>query len=331
MNDILRLVPSHCLPAFPLFAALLATLPFALQAQVPTPRPTPSFIIAGPISDWSPRGTNPVLMGTGSSRVWDTLDADFHYSIAYWNESGEPRNVNVHVEEVQDTRWMLHEIELHFRRKKETYESRTPEDKARVAPYGFETVQINGSWLFSSTGGLYVWTSDPNRVVTIGWARQIDNPDGTFRAIELPPEFLDTYLGLLPSTLPAITFDDAHEQQFIRDAFDRDFEHGAHWLAKWQESGAKPDQDEYADVLAAVGRILDRKSRYYSGPSFREWEHDLGRNVKTMEGLRQFGTYKFLRVQYDELKAWWDAHRNHPIDLSRGKADFDRDGLIGRQ
>jgi hypothetical protein len=252
----------------------------------------------------------------------------FHYSVDYWNRSAEPRNVNVYVDEVRDMKWVLHEIELGFRRRKEQYETRTDEDKQRVAPFSYDQRIVNGQRVFFVGGGGYVWTSAPNRVVTIAGGGPVKNPDGTFRQVGLPQEFLDTYLGLLPSTLPAITFDDAHEQQFVRDAFDRDFEHAQRFLDLWRQEGSA-SEGYYGTVRAVLERIRDRRGLYFGGPSRAERERQLLEQVKRGTDPRNAATLAFQQARHDELKAWWDAHRNDPIDLSRGDRDFDRDGLIG--
>jgi hypothetical protein len=263
--------------------------------------------------------------------VGRVAEGDVHYEIVYWNTSGEPRNVSVGVEEVQETHWVLHEIELKLRRRKEQYESRTPADKLRVPPFSYGQRIVNGQRVFYVGGGGYVWTSGPNRVVTIAGGGPIQNADGTFRPVGLPQEFLDIYFPLLPSTLPEITFDAAHEQQFIRDAFDREFEHGARYLALWQTHGAVAGRDEYAPVSGIIERIVDRKSRYFGGPSARERDRELAGGARTTEQARRHITYAFLKGEYDQLKVWWDAHRTDPIDLSRGEGDFDRDGRLGTQ
>jgi len=313
-------------------AVSLTALLVPTQAQAPTPRPTPDFMVTGPVGPWAPdRTENVVLMGPGpSTALDDTLGRGvFHYWVDYWNRAGEPRNVNVYVDEVNDTRWTLHEIELGFRSRKEQYESRTEDNKRRVPPFSYDQRIVNGQRVFFVGGGGYVWTSNPNRVVTISGGGPVESADGTFRQVGLPHVFLDTYLALLPSDLPEITFDAAHEQQFIRDGFDRDFERGTSALAHWQEHGTKPGEDEYADVYGTIRALLNRKSRYFGGPTAREWDKDLNRRARSTQEAERYLTFAFLKAEYDELKAWWEQHRSDPVDLSRGEGDFDRDGLIG--
>jgi hypothetical protein len=301
------------------FALFLATTCYAADVQLPSP---PDFMVTGSIAGYTPRGASPV-------GVWRTLQGalngrgrvpgrDYSYDIAYFNS---PRSVLVYVDEVENSRWMTHEVETHFRTKAEQWNRHTREEKKRYPPYSFEIRMVYGQRIFFGADGEYVWTSGPNRVVQIGWGRQMDRPDGTYENFELPDEFLTTYLGLLPSNVPDIRFDVAHEQAYVRDEFDRDFEYVAYYMEQWTAHGAAPGRDEYAPASGRLRHIRDQRSKYFGGDSTDEWERKLVASIEHRKpedqkaGYAQTETLAFWQAQYDELKGWWDQHHNDPINV----------------
>lgn len=283
--------------------------------------PLPDFMISGPIGDYAPRTTpavlvNDILAGALASKGHFPGQQNVSYSVLYVNETRELRGMTVTVDEVEDPRWMSHEVELHVRAPAEQYARRTPEDRARVAPYWYEMRDVAGQRVFFMANGQYVWTSGANRVVQIEWLRQEDQPDGTFVTRELPEEFLAAYLAVLPSSLPPLVFDAAHEQQFIREEFDRDLEHAAYYLKQWEaEGGGYPGR--YMWVRGNLDKVRERRHRYFGGVSVKERELQLLAQMKKMADPNALFSYDYHKGQYEELKRWWDQHRADPIDLTR--------------
>ena len=297
----------------PLICSLLmANASIAAEASLPAP----PFIVPGPIADYAPRESDPVFGYRGlhegllgDARLGRLRGDDRTYSVIYRKGPG---SVVVVVEQVEDTRWLLHEVEKAVR------------DRPRgrgMPPYKYELRSEGGQRIFfgSTTGDMsaafYAWISGTNRVVEISWGRRLKLPDGTYVTHEIPPEFLTTYLALLPSSLPDIRFDVEHDRQYIRNEFDRDFEKLSYFLGVWKAHGAHAGEDEYADVLAAVLRIRDRRSEQFGGPSARDWQEELDRNIKTIADARRYESYDFLKSQSDELKTWWDHHRNDHFNV----------------
>jgi hypothetical protein len=238
--------------------------------------------------------------------------------VTYWNGH---RSISVYVDEVELPDWMMHEVETRFRVKAEQWNRRSKKEKRHYPAYSFELRTVQGQRVFFGADGEYVWTSGANRVVQIGWGRQMDRPDGTYENFELPDEFLTTYLGLLPSSVPDIRFDVAHEQAYVRDEFDRDFEYVAYYMEQWKVHGAVPGHDEYAPVSGRLRHIRDQRSKYFGGDSTGDWERKLVAGIEHRKpedqkaGYAQTETLAFWEAQYDELKGWWDQHRNDPINL----------------
>lgn len=308
--------------AFSLGIVALAATSFGMDEQLP---PTPNFMVEGAIGEYAPRTSHPVVASRGlqigllgSSGLGRLPGQDYTYSVAYWRGH---RSVLVYVEEVQNPRWVLHEIETHFRQKVEQWHARTAEEKRRLPPYAFELRIVLGQRIFFGADGEYVWTSGASRVVRIGSARQVGIPGAAIEIRELPEEFFSTYLSLLPSSVPDIRFDVAHEQAYIREEFDRDFEYVAYYMEQWKAHGAVPGHDEYAPVSGRLRHIRDQRSKYFGGDSTEEWERKLVASIEHRKPEDQKASYAqtetlaFWQAQYDELKAWWDQHRTDPINV----------------
>ncbi len=300
-------------------AGMILLLALIGEAASQQPPQLPEYIVTSPIAGWAPErsfaqpGLEDVLGNAGR-----LPGRDFTYRISYYNR---PRSVSVSVEEVERPRWVLHELETHFREKSEQWNRRPKEEKKRRPPYSFELRTISGQRIFFGADGEYIWMSGANRAVRIACARQIDRPDGTYENFELPDEFLTTYLSLLPSSVPDIRFDVAHEQAYVRDEFDRDFGHVAYYTEQWKAHGAVPGHDEYAPVSGRLRHIRDQRNKYFGGDSAEEWERKLVVSIEHRKpedqkaGYAQTETLAFWKSQYDELKGWWDQHRNDPINV----------------
>jgi len=298
---------------------------FLSTAVMASEKATPSSartLITSDIAGWRarPAFTQQRLAAVIGEAVRPAGRDQSHY-ITYYSP---PRTIAVTVEEPESARWLLHEVQAHFRAKAAQCKQRTAEEKKRLPPYSYELRTLFGHRVFFGADGEYVWISGTNRVVQIGWGRQLDRrPDGTWETFELPEEFLTTYLRLLPSSLPDIRFDEAHEQQYVRDAFDRDFEHVAYYLEQWKAHGAVAGQDEYAPASGRLRRLRDRRSQYFGGDDSKEWERKLVARIDQKDAAAQreayalTATYAFWLAQYDELKAWWDQHRTDPIKIRR--------------
>jgi hypothetical protein len=282
----------------------------------------PEFMVAGPIAGFAPRSERSVgiyytLHGVLGERP-RVPGQDRTHSVVYWKDH---RSVLVDVEEVENPRWALHEIETHFREKAEQWHRRTADEKRRLPAYSFEIRPVLGQRIFFGADGEYVWTSGTNRVVRLGSARQVQLADGSLEIRELPDEFLTTYLTFLPSTLPDIRFTVAHEQAYIREEFERDFEYVAYYMGQWKAHGALPGRDEYAPVSGRLRHIRDQRSKYFGGDSTDDWERKLVRSIEHKKpedqpaAYAQTATLAFWQAQYDELKGWWEQHRGDPINV----------------
>lgn len=282
--------------------------------------PVPDFMIDGPIGEYAPRTTPGVIVSDILEAVLGRADHvkgnNYLYSVTYVNEASELRIIDVNVEEVEDPRWILHEMELYLRAPANLIAGLKPDDRQKRAPYFYEVRTVAGQRVLFMANGQYIWPSGPNRVVQIHWGRQEDQPDGTFVNRELPEEFLTAYLARLPSSLPALVFDAAHEQGFIREEFDRDLERVAWHLRKWEANGAQKG-DQYMWVKGGLDAVRRRRHRYFSGISLKDRELQILAQMKKASDPEFFYTYQYQKAQYEELKKWWDQHRNDAIDLTR--------------
>jgi len=304
-------------------AAILMLVPLGAYAgEKPTP---PDFMVAKPIADYAPRGNHPVIAMAGlhagllsDSGLGRVRGRDLSYSITYWKNSA---SIEVSVEEVENPRWLLYEIEAAFRKRAVEWRDMSARHGGHASTYTYGLKEFSGQRVFvsgtrdRSAGGTYAWISGANRVVQILFPEQVKLPDGSYTMEEPPLAFLTTYLALLPSTLPDIHFDTEHERQYVRDEFDRDFEQFSHYLDQWKAHGAHTGEDEYAQVMGATLRIRDRRSQYFGGPSSAEWERQLDKAAKTEAEARRYESYDFLKSQHDELKTWWNHHRNDHFNV----------------
>jgi hypothetical protein len=298
-----------------LAAAMLAIAARAMAAT--TPVPVPDFVVVGTVAGYSTSPAQPLLL---SPRVYEsgvlaltnrTPGKDRSYKVLYRGETG---TVRVYIDEVEHPRWLLHRVESHFRERAQQWWQRTPEDKKRVPRYIFEVQMIDGHRVFVGPDR-YVWTSGDYRVVQV--SRDGFQPrTGGYDKMGVLQEFLRVYLARLPSSVPSITFDKAHEQQFVREAFDRDFEDAALFLAQWKAAPKEQFGPGYVHIRGILGEIRDRRAHHYGGLSDREWDRQL--TEQDEKGVLPEGVwmhYPFWQAQYDELKQWWQEHRDAPVPV----------------
>lgn len=306
--------------------AIFLSATAAAGTDEPLP-PLPDFIVTTPIAGWTPARPGVVRALEGVLlHIVDIPGRNYTYSIAY---SKSPYTVLVMVEEVENPRWLLHDVETHFERHAEQWRNRTAEEKKRLPPFSYELRTVVGGRVFFESSGGYVWTSGSNRVVQIDSARQIRKPDGTYETVELPDEFLTTYLSLLPSSVPEITLDSAYAQAWVREEFDRHFEIVEMYLLRWAAGEPAPylgAQPPNAFVGAHLDDIEELRHKYFGGPSRAERDAAVVKKVEQMEKhggpaavstyAAQQADYPAEKKRYDELKAWWDQHRSDTIRVA---------------
>lgn len=294
---------------------------------VDTCPPPPGFLSTGTIGGLSPsrepRLHNGLSGALGGSHHERAVDKDCTYWLRYDRHDGEKLQreaVQVYVEQVSDTRGLLHDLEEPLRKRVDM-----------GLPEPFELKNVDSHHLFFVNSGQYIWLSGINHTVMIRWIRQDRQPDGSVIIRELPDDFLATFLNLLPSSIPDMTLDDAHSAQFIREEFDYEFEGLTADIVAWGQRGGKRDDPAASSVSVGVKRIRDLRARYFGGETSATRElkeiqataerlKDLPRReaeAKALGIVAQGLSYGALKEQYDELKQWWAAHRNDRFDVHR--------------
>ena len=177
-----------------------------------------------PIQGYQIVNNSGVVIGTGH---FDTDHVDTTYETDYERDNPDMA-VSIKVTQhagADSDQWLLHELESAVRYG--DYE----ED---MQPYRFENIDGQNFFYSGLGGGGYRWISN-NKVIYISYTDlQRTKPE--------PLEVIKAYLAKHPSTVSAITVDDAHNKKWIKDEMERRL-----WLCgKWymQVQLEKATQDD---------------------------------------------------------------------------------------
>jgi hypothetical protein len=215
---------------------------------------------------------------------------DKSYGISYVNDTTKMW-IDVQVTQhagADSDKWLLHEVERGFRKSKElgaTY----------VSPNPLRQVDSNKIWY---TWGYYRWIS--NYVVV-----SIEFTDLTGTKPE-PIEVVQAYLQKFSSTIPTISIDNAHNEQWLKDEMDRRL-----WLCdKWdaQFQLGKVQQNELIrELVDQMNVFLDYREKYYGIKAYDEKVALL--NYKSQSDLTS------IKNKLTEYKNWWSTNKGNPINL----------------
>jgi len=188
-------------------------------------------------------------------------------------------------------KWLLHEVEDAYRE--------SSIDKIGLITQGTRMRDINGNKILSLRGSGYSWISNYKNI-------DISYTDFYGNKPE-PLEIIQTYLNKFPSTIPSsLILDKAHDEQWIKDEFDRRL-----WLCdKWFQHLSEGKTELY-DALKEVNDnlevFLDYREKYYEIDAFDE--------KKTLSGYLVAKNEEAIRNKLEEYKEWWNENKSKPINL----------------
>jgi len=186
-----------------------------------------------------------------------------------------------------DSKWLLHELEGSYRN------SNQPEKfRGMVRTVGASKI------ITYFKGTRYTWLSN-------GVLVNISYYDPTLTKPE-PTEILTAYLQKYPSTLPAITFDKAHDKQWLKKEIDRRL-----WLADKYLATIQPEDpklhDKLDDMVQNMLVFLDYREKYYGVKAADE---------KTLlEEYLYDDKQASLIDRLTDYKTWWEANKSVEIAL----------------
>ena len=233
-------------------------------------------------------GNSGILISTGHF----TLD---HDDITYETRYVHPETIlGVKVQVTQHAgsdsdRWLLHEVERGFRRG--DYEENMTAARFR---------NINGNNVFYSGlgGGTYRWIS--NYIVV-----SIEYTD-LYKQKPEPIEVVKAYLAKFPSTIPAVTIDQAHNEQWIKDEMERRLWLCDRWFYQLQLKKVEL-RKTLREAVDHMKVFLDYREKYYGISAKDE------KNLLSSYLLQNNGTG--IKNKLKEYKEWWSANKGKAITL----------------
>ena len=216
---------------------------------------------------------------------------DKSYGIAYVNDQTQmwiEVQVTQHAGSDSD-KWLLHEVERGFRDSSTL--SAGMAESARLR-------EINDNKIFFYGGGIvaYSWLSN-NIVINI----QYTNLSGPKPE---PLEVVQAYLAKYPSTIPAMTIDQAHNEKWLKDEMDRRLWLGGKWMGQIKTAG---DLDKLSDVVKNLNVFLDYREKYY------------GIEARTEKGAlftaQQNKDKAAIEAKLNEYYKWWNENKGKAINL----------------
>ena len=219
--------------------------------------------------------------------------SDESYGALYFNETNEigvKVQVTHHAGSDSD-RWLLHEVEDGYRDTNTLSAGLAKSSRLR---------EINGNRIFFYGGGVvaYSWLSN-NIVVNI----QYTNLSGPKPE---PLEVVKAYLAKFPSTVPAMTIDQAHNEQWIKDEMERRLWLCDKWFMALQLGKAKLDK-VLKESVDHMNVFLAYREKYY-GVSARKEKGVLWEYLQAKNGTA-------IKNKLAEYKSWWEANKDKPINL----------------
>jgi hypothetical protein len=219
---------------------------------------------------------------------------DMSYKVMYLGGDGLPSPTVLVVQHAgaDSDQWLLHEIEDAYR------DGNDKENRLGLIAQGTRIRDIDGNKIIGMRGGGYNWISN-NILVDISYT----DLDGSKPE---PLEVIKAYLAKHPSTVPAITIDDAHNKKWIKDEMERRL-----WLCgKWYMQV----QLEKATLSEASGDVYDYLEIFIN---YREkyFKVDAKADREALAIYKSTKNHTALKAKYEALKQWWDDNKDEDIDL----------------
>ncbi len=233
-------------------------------------------------------GNSGILISTGHF----TLD---HDDITYETRYVHPVTIlGVSVQITQHAgsdsdRWLLHEVERGFRRG--DYEE-------NMTPARFRNIEGNNIFYSGLGGGTYRWISN-NVAVNIEYT-------DLYKQKPEPLEVVKAYLSKFPSTIPAMTIDQAHNEQWIKNEMERRLWLSDKWFMALQLQKAE-QRKVLRETVDSMKVFLDYREKYYGISAKREknllWQYLTSNN----------GTE--IKNKLKEYREWWSLNKGKAITL----------------
>lgn len=186
-------------------------------------------------------------------------------------------------------KWLLHEVERGFRRG--NYEE-------NMTLKRFRNIEGNNIFYSGLGGGTYRWIS--NRVVI-----NIEYTD-LYRQKPEPLEIVRSYLAKFPSTIPTMTIDKAHDEQWIKDEMERRL-----WLCdKWflhVQLNKVELKTALKNIYDSLKVFLNYREKYYGIKSADD------KNLLFNYLSQNDGT--LTKSKLNEYKIWWGVNKGKGISV----------------
>jgi hypothetical protein len=216
---------------------------------------------------------------------------DMTYRISYFNletNVGPSVQVTQHAGTDSD-KWLLHEVERGFRRG--DYEE-------NMTAARFRNIAGNNVFYSGLGGGTYRWISG-NLVVSIEYV-------DLYKQKPEPVEVVGAYLSKFPSSIPNLTMDRVHDEQWIKDEMERRL-----WLCdKWflqVQMGKVELNDAIKTIVDHMNVFLDYREKYYGVAKSDE--------KAAVWGLLDKKDGTGIKNKLTEYKSWWNVNRGRSINL----------------
>ena len=216
---------------------------------------------------------------------------DKTYEVMYIGGNGLPSptvQVTKHAGSDSD-KWLLHEVETGFR---------FGDYEEDMRPSRFRNINGNNVFYTKLGGGTYWWISN-NIVVAINYT-------DLYQQKPEPLEVVKTYLAKFPSTVPAMTIDQAHNEKWIKDEMDRRLWLCDKWFMALQLGKAKLDK-VLRESVDYMNIFLGYREKYY-GVSARKEKGVLWEYLQAKNGTA-------IKNKLAEYKSWWEANKDKLINL----------------
>ncbi len=244
-------------------------------------------VFSGPPSKYSQTATGGILDAAGHFSEGDTS-----YEASYTELGGRWPFVKVEVTQhtgSDSDKWLLHEVETGFR---------FGDYEEDMRPSRFRNINGNNVFYTKLGGGTYWWISN-NIVVAINYT-------DLYQQKPEPLEVVKTYLAKFPSTVPAMTIDQAHNEKWIKDEMDRRLWLCDKWFMALQLGKAKLDK-VLRESVDYMNIFLGYREKYY-GVSARKEKGVLWEYLQAKNGTA-------IKNKLAEYKSWWEANKDKLINL----------------
>ncbi len=221
------------------------------------------------------------------SRVGNDVNGFYtSYETSYAGGEGySAPKVEIRVYEL--TQWLLHEVERGFR---------FGDYEEDMTPSRFRN--IGGNYIFYSKlgGGGYRWISN-NIVIDIEYT-------DLYQQKSEPMEVVEAYLAKFPSTISAMTIDQAHNEIWIKDEMDRRLWLGGKWMGEIKTAG---DLDKLRDVVKNLNIFLDYREKYFG--------IETGDEKNALFTAQQSKNKAAIEAKLNDYYKWWNENKDKPINL----------------